>query len=77
MNSSRWSCGAVMVLVLIGFALRWQGFGEYFYNPDEGIYWAAATTHNFFDAGHVMSNNVHPPFHFFILWILILCQLQK
>jgi len=56
-----------LAIVGLGFAIRLHGIGEYWLNPDEGIYYSTLTrvsTREFW--GEVMAN-AHPPLFYLVL----------
>ncbi len=55
------------VIVAIGFYLRWDGLGEYWLNPDEGIYYSAVTLESWEGIKQELVGNAHPPLFYVML----------
>jgi 4-amino-4-deoxy-L-arabinose transferase-like glycosyltransferase len=56
-----------LIVVAFGIALRVGGVSGYWINPDEGIYYSAATS-SFGDMWVELTSNSHPPLYYFMLW---------
>lgn len=55
-----------LVLVVIGLWAR-SGLGEFWVNPDEGIYYSIVTNPNFSEAWDEILGNAHPPLFYLLL----------
>jgi len=58
---------AAYALVLLGLALRLRGLGEYWLNPDEGIYYSTLTRDSLGAFWTEVSANAHPPLFYLLL----------
>lgn len=54
-------------VTLLGLGLRIPGFLSEWINPDEGIYYSAATWSSWSRFGAELASNVHPPLYFLLL----------
>lgn len=55
------------LLGVLGFVLRWMGIGEYWTNPDEGIYFSMVTWEHWDKFWAECLGNAHPPLFYLIL----------
>lgn len=57
------------VLVLLAAALRLPGLGEYWLNPDEGIYYSVIAWPDLARRNAEIAANAHPPLYYHLLWL--------
>lgn len=58
---------AAALLVAVGLYLRFRGLGEYWVNPDEGIYYSTLTQPSFAEFWSEVLANAHPPGYYLLL----------
>lgn len=58
---------AAALLVAVGLYLRFTGLGEYWVNPDEGIYYSTLTQPSFAEFWSEVLANAHPPGYYLLL----------
>jgi hypothetical protein len=63
----RYGTLAAFALVLLGLVLRLRGLGEYWINPDEGIYYSTLTRSSFSTFWAEVTANAHPPLFYLLL----------
>jgi hypothetical protein len=61
---------AVSVLCAIGLVLRVSGMSEYWFTPDEALYWAATAAPTLSEAHREILRQAHPPLYCVLLWLL-------
>lgn len=63
----RWGPLVALCIVALGFYLRLRGLGDFWLNPDEGIYYAAVTDRSFAGFWAQIAANAHPPAYYLLL----------
>lgn len=64
---TRYAPVAAALLVALGLYLRVRGLGEYWVNPDEGIYYSTLTQPSFATFWSEVLANAHPPGYYLLL----------
>ncbi|MEZ5963556.1 MAG: glycosyltransferase family 39 protein [Planctomycetota bacterium] len=60
---------AAAVVVVVAAALRFVGLGDYWLNPDEGIYYSVISWPDLARRQAEIAANAHPPFYYHFLWL--------
>lgn len=63
----RYGKAGALTLVILGLVLRIRGLGEYWLNPDEGIYYSTLTVDSLGAFWAEVSVNAHPPLFYLLL----------
>ena len=59
--------GTLIAILVVAVALRLPGLGEWWLNPDEGIYYSILTRLQFTDFIAEVAENAHPPLYYLLL----------
>lgn len=61
---------ALLVAIVLGAAVvRFVGIGDYWLNPDEGIYYSVISWPDLARRQAEIAENAHPPFYYHLLWV--------
>lgn len=61
---------ALLAAIVLGAAIvRFVGIGDYWLNPDEGIYYSVISWPDLARRQAEIAENAHPPFYYHLLWV--------